>query len=121
MAPLPATDTDNRIEITARYVLVDCVALPTTRRAVAVCQAIDAALVDSELRTVLFDSRQLEIPAEKVRVVMWDWAEAAEHHDRIAIVTVSDFWRASANVTALSRNARTRSFPDFSQASAWLL
>ena len=102
------------------YVYTESTRVETLDEAKFVCQQLDAALLASGARAVLFDTRETVSPGDDVRNFMWDWVSRAENFDRAAIVVNSEMLRTQANMTALSRGAKLRSFNDFDIAVAWL-
>lgn len=86
-----------------------------------VCEAIDAALLATGFRVVLFETRECRPPTAAVREVYWSWTKAGAHHDRVAILAQSEMTRVSGNMTALALEAPLRSFGDEAEAVKWLL
>jgi hypothetical protein len=101
------------------YVLLSHSELPSIAVAEVLQRAIEGALEESGHRALLIDTRSMPSPPEDARESMWTWTK--QHPEiAIAIVVHSELKRVTANMTAVSRNVRLRSFHDLGEAVSWL-
>jgi len=67
----------------------------------------------------LFDQRELDLPNQAVRDILWDRLIA--RFDRCALLVASEMLGVQANMTALLKGARFRAFNSKVMAAHWLL
>ncbi len=114
-APLQST-----FSVEPPFVRVTTTAAPDLAGTQRVLEVLDGLLREHRLRAVLFDTRGVDPPTPDARECWWAWIEAATHHDRVAVIVMSEMTQIRGNMTALSRRSPVRSFTDIAVAEAWL-
>lgn len=82
--------------------------------------AVDVALARAGVRRAIFDNRETEAPSEALRAMMWEWVSNAERFEAVALVLQSKMRGARADMTAVSRGVRLRSFDSMEKAIEWI-
>ena len=77
---------DGEVRIAEGYVFVCNEAVPNELRARKILLAVDRALEVTALRAVMFDTRDMEAPSEKVNTLLRGWVDRCRFHDKVALL-----------------------------------
>lgn len=108
------------VRVLENYVFVKNEAVPDPETGKAILAAVDKALRASGLRCVIFDTRETPAPPREVRQVLRDWLAERRHHDKVALVVLSDLERVANNMRAQAKGVELGAFHDLEAAECWL-
>ena len=84
-----------------------------------VIKALEAALAETGVTLILFDSRDSDTTPDDVGARLWEWLHEGPV-SRVATLIKSEMLQISVQLKGLAQNVRLRAFDDEQEALEWL-